>query len=234
MTMRTVTYNCEQVRARLSSSLDGTLTGREMQCMSAHTERCGACAAELSGWSAMQQSLAALGQKKAPADLGLRLRVAISQARTQTIERRWQRWQMRWENSVRPLALQWSAGLASAMVVLATLGLLVGVFAAPQAVQAASPADEPVGMASAPHFLYSPFPSYALATDVDSAVVVEAFIGADGRVYDYKILAGEDSPRTHAQLNNQLYFSVFAPARVFGQPVRGHVVLAFAGVAVKG
>jgi anti-sigma factor RsiW len=228
------TYNCEQVRSRLSSSLDGTLTGREMQRMAAHTQLCGDCKAESENWSAMQQALTSLGQKKAPADLGLRLRVAISQARSQTVERRWQRWQMRWENSVRPLALQWSAGLASAMVVLAAMGLLVGVFAAPQAVQAASPVDEPVGMASAPHFLYSPFPSYELATDVDSAVVVEAFIGADGRVYDYKILAGEDSPRTHAQLNNQLYFSVFAPARVFGQPVRGHVVLAYDGVAVKG
>lgn len=228
------TYNCEQVRSRFSSSLDGTLTGREMQRMAAHTERCGKCATEFSGWSSMQQALASLGQKKAPADLGLRLRVAISQARAQTIERRWQRWQMRWENTVRPLALQWSAGLASAMVVLMGLGLLVGVFAAPQPVQAASPVDEPVGMASAPHFLYSPFPSYELATDIDSAVVVEAFVGADGRVYDYKILAGEDSPRTHAQLNNQLYFSVFAPARVFGRPVRGHAVLAFSGVAVKG
>ncbi len=221
-------YNCQQVRSRFSSSLDGTLSGREMQRMAAHTERCGECSAEFAGWGAMQQALASLGQKKAPADLGLRLRVAISHAR------RWQRWQMHWENSVRPLALQWTAGLASAMVVLATLGLLVGVFAAPQPVQAASPADEPVGMATAPHFLYSPFPSYELATDVDSAVLVEAFIGADGRVYDYKILAGEDSPRTRKQLNNQLYFSVFAPARVFGQPVRGHAVLAFAGVAVKG
>ena len=77
------------------------------------------------------------------------------------------------------------------MVVLAAMGLLVGVFAAPQAVQAASPTDEPVGMASAPHFLYSPFPSYSLETDVNSAVVVEAFVERDASVYDYKIVAGE-------------------------------------------
>jgi hypothetical protein len=227
-------YNCEQVRARFSSSLDGTLTGREMQRMAQHTEQCQECAKEFAGWGAMQSALAALGQKKAPAELALRLRVAISQARAQTIERRWQRWQMRWENTVRPLVLQWSAGLASAVVVLAALGLLVGVFAAPPAVQAASAMDEPLGMASPPHFLYATFPNNQLATDEDSAVVVEAFIGTDGRVYDYKILAGEDSPRTHAQLNNLLYFSVFAPARVFGQPVRGHAVLAYSGVAVKG
>ena len=228
-------YTCGQMRSRLSSSLDGTLTGREMQRMEQHAQRCRECANEFSGWGAMQQALATLGPKRAPADLSLRLRVAISQARAKTIERRWQRWQMRWENTVRPLALQWSAGLASAMLVLAALGLLVGVFAAPPEVQAASSYDEPLGMATTPHFLYSTFPSNELATDgVNSAVVVEAFIGADGRIYDYKILAGEDSPRTHAQLNNLLYFSVFAPARVFGRPVRGHAVLSYAGVSVKG
>jgi hypothetical protein len=35
-------------------------------------------------------------------------------------------------------------------------------------------------------------------------------------------------------LNSALYFSVFAPARVFGQPVRGHAVVSYAGIAVRG
>ena len=63
------TYNCEQVRSRLSSSLDGTLSGREMQRMAEHTKQCGMCAAEFSelGRDAAVARLA--GHKKAPADL---------------------------------------------------------------------------------------------------------------------------------------------------------------------
>jgi hypothetical protein len=37
-----------------------------------------------------------------------------------------------------------------------------------------------------------------------------------------------------AQLENTLLFSLFEPARSFGAPVRGTVVMSFSGVSVKG
>jgi hypothetical protein len=182
----------------------------------------------------MQTALAALGPVAAPSDMGLRLRVAVSQARARAAAGAFAGWEIAWRNTVRPLALQWSAGLASALAVVTVIGMLVGVFAAPQQVQASTAKDEPMGMATAPHYLYSLVPAGPLKTDFDSALVVEVFLGADGRVYDYKILAGEDTPAVRAQLNSALYFSVFAPARVFGQPVRGHAVVSYAGIAVRG
>lgn len=225
---------CEQVRAGFSQSLDGTLTGREMQHLQEHTRQCAECRHEFAEWRQMHQALGSLGQVAAPYDLDLRLRLAISNAQAEARRRRLDRWEMLWQNTVRPLALQGSAGLATAMALIAAIGLLFGMFAAPQRVQASSANDEPMGMATPAHFLYSAVPTTTLATTENSAVVVQVFVGADGRVYDYKVLGGEDTPGLRAQLNNVLYFAVFSPARVFGKPVRGTAVLSYAGVAVHG
>jgi anti-sigma factor RsiW len=226
--------NCERMRAQFSSALDGTLSGSAMLAMEQHAGECAGCARNFAAWRQMQQALACLRPKPAPADLGLRLRIALSHARAKSASGFFANWDMLWQNTVRPLALQCSAGLASALALLAVVGLMIGMFAVPQRVEASSAKDEPLGMATAPHCLYSMLPTGTLATRVDSAIVVEVFLGADGRVYDYKILAGEDSASVRAQLNSALYFTVFAPARVFGRPVPGHAVMSYAGVAVRG
>jgi hypothetical protein len=234
-------YSCEQSQARFSCYLDGRLTGKEMQRVAGHMERCSGCAGEFDEWRAMQSMLGEVKNKRAPEELGLRLRVAISQEAARARRPRLEGLQLAWENTMRPLLVQWSVGLAGTALMLGALAVLVGMFAAPEAVQAASAPDEPLGMATSPQFLYASFGGYQAAGEQakgsDTAmqdVVVEAFINAQGRVYDYRILSGPTSAKTRAQLNNMLYFSVFKPARVFGQPVRGHVVMSFAGIAVKG
>ena len=63
---------------------------------------------------------------------------------------------------------------------------------------------------------------------------VEAFINPSGEVYDYRILSGPTDALTRSQVENLLLFSRFAPARFFGQPVRGLAVLSFSGVSVRG
>ena len=63
---------------------------------------------------------------------------------------------------------------------------------------------------------------------------MEAYVDGSGRVYDYAIVSGPNDGRTRSQIENQLLFSVFEPARFFGQPVPGLVVLSFAGVSVQG
>jgi anti-sigma factor RsiW len=223
---------CARSRAQFSNYLDGALTGVAMQQVAAHLERCQNCATEFAQWRNTQRTLASLGPAKAPADLGLRLRVAISQERTRNPKQSLARWQMHWRNTVAPFLLQASAGVASAVLLVGTVALLISTFAAPEPLAAR---DEPIGMASSPHFLYS-----SLATNPDAIgdhgnpVVVEALVNGDGRVYDYHIVSGPQDPRTRSQLEELLLFSVFEPARVFGQPVRGLAVLSFAGVSVQG
>jgi anti-sigma factor RsiW len=223
---------CSSVRAQFSEYLDGALTGVAMQDVAAHMESCRKCSVEFDRWRRAQRMLADLGPAKAPADLALRLRVAISQEKTNSPKQNLARWQVRWQNTVAPFLLQASAGLASAILLIGTVGLLVGAVAAPEP---ASAGDQPLGDASGPHFLYS---NLAAATssigDRDSPVVVEAYVDVSGRVYDYAIVSGPNDARTRSQVENQLLFSVFEPARFFGQPVRGLVVLSFSGVSVQG
>lgn len=67
----------------------------------------------------------------------------------------------------------------------------------------------------------------------DTAIVVEALVNDQGRVYDYKILSGPEDQVVRNQILDQLALSVFEPARVFGAPVRGRVILTFAGISVQ-
>ena len=69
---------------------------------------------------------------------------------------------------------------------------------------------------------------------IDSPVVVEAYVNDEGEVYDYRIVSGPDDANTRSQVENLLLFSRFEPARFFGQPVRGLAVLSFSGVSVRG
>jgi hypothetical protein len=109
--------------------------------------------------------------------------------------------------------------------------LLLGMVAAPEPVMAN---DEPLGAITVPHYLYSAVSPHAIETSHDVPIVVEAYVNEEGRVYDYNIVSGPTDAAVQNQVVDQLVMSVFQPASVFGSPVRGRVVLTFAGVSVRG
>lgn len=242
---------CKSIRERFSAYLDGALTGVAMQQIAAHLERCRECKHEFVGWRAMQSTLGELGPAKAPADLALRLRVALSQEHARTPQQSLARWHVRWQNTMAPFLLRASAGFASAVLLLGTAAVLVGAFATPQPVEARDASDD---AATSPRFLYSLLASSTPETDraakpqeaslhraarmasiqTSNSVVVEAYVNSAGRVYDYRIISGPDDAASHAEIENLLLFSIFEPARVFGEPVRGVAVLSFSGVFVQG
>ncbi len=75
---------CSQMQAEFTEYLDGRLSGREMQSIAAHLDDCQECAREWKSLRAMQATLAALGPAPEPADLPLRIRVAVSQERARS------------------------------------------------------------------------------------------------------------------------------------------------------
>lgn len=224
--------HCTRIRLQFSDYLDGMITGVAMQKVARHLESCQACAEDFDGWRETQAALAELGPRIPPSDLALRLRVALSQERAKTPASCFARWEVYWQNTMAPIVLQASAGLASTVLLLGMVGLMIGMFATPEPLAAR---DEPIGMASGPRFLYSTNsanePTLGPSTD---PLVVEAMVNRDGRVYDYRIVSGIADDQTRSNLENMLLFSVFEPARVFGQPVRGLAVLSFAGISVRG
>lgn len=224
---------CNQVQACFTEYLDGRLTGHKMQAIDAHLDSCAECAREWKAQREMQASLAGLGPVPEPADLPLRIRVAVSQEIARSRRNLLDAWELAWKNTVGPFLLQASAGFASATLLLGTVVLMITVFAQPETAQAIP--DEPLGNATAPRLLYF---SNAQGGDqmaaINGPVMVEAYVNGAGEVYDYRILSGPVDDATRTQVENLLLFSRFAPARFFGQPVRGLAVLSFSGVSVRG
>jgi putative zinc finger protein len=226
--------SCTAMQARFSEYLDGRMTGREMQRIAAHLDRCLGCAGE---WRALRQnqaSLASLGSVPAPEDLFLRVRVAVSRERARRDKSAFAGWGLAWKNTVAPFLLQAAAGFASAVLLLGSVTVLVGMFTQPESAQATK--DVPLGNATAPRLLYSVGGSGSGDEIGGGAgqVVVEAYINSEGTVYDYRIVSGPNDAATRAEVENMLVLSRFEPARFFGQPVRGLAVLSFAGVSVRG
>lgn len=235
--------SCAAIQANFSAYLDGAISGHEMQEISSHIEGfedvsrgekvagCPTCARELAAWRLTQNAIYTLGPAKAPAELALRLRIAISREQVSRSSRWLDRVSLAWDNAVRPMLVQVSAGFASAVVLVGSIALLLGVVAAPQAVLAN---DEPLGAVTAPHYLYSTVAPGAIVTQHETAIVVQASVDTSGRVYDFTIVSGPEDEAVRTRVAAQLLGSVFEPASAFGVPIRGEVIVTFSGISVRG
>ena len=219
--------SCDTVRRGFSAYLDGALSGVEMAALSGHMESCNGCAEEFTAWRHIQSALAELGPAQPPPRLQARLRAAIAQERELGSYLPWMQRALRtWSATLAPVALRVSGGLAAAVVIAASLGW---VFGAP--IQAN---DDRLAHLVAPRYLYSQVPPQPIAAGRDVPIVVEALVDTEGRVYDYEILAGPTDRAVQVRMQQNLLASVFKPATVFGVPVRGHVVLTYMGLSVRG
>lgn len=224
---------CSETQARFSEYLDGRLNGREMHEISTHLEGCRGCTEDWESLREAQLSLAALGPVAEPKDLLLRIKVAISQERARSRRSVFNAWNLVWKNTVGPFLLQASAGFASAVLLLGTVIVLATMFTQPEVAQANT--DVPLGNPTAPRLVsLSNGVGSSGVSALASPVVVEAYINNAGEVYDYRIVSGPDDDVTRSEVENLLLYSVFEPARFFGQPVRGLAVLSFSGVSVRG
>jgi hypothetical protein len=85
-----------------------------------------------------------------------------------------------------------------------------------------------------PHYLYSAAQQQPVVTPDDGTIVVEADVNAEGKVYNWNIVSGPTDERTRAAVQDDLMLQVYEPSKMFGEPVRGRVLVTFSGVQVKG
>jgi anti-sigma factor RsiW len=222
---------CSDFQAKFTEYLDGRLTGLEMQSVSAHVDSCPGCASEWRSLRLAQSALAGLGPVSEPPDLALRIRVAVSQERARRTKGPFQAFNLAWRNTVGPFLLQAAAGFASAVLLIGTVAVMVGIVANPQKARAG---DEPLGAATAPRLIYSLGTGDNDMAALPAPVVVEAYVNDSGQVYDFNIISGPNDSATRSEVENLLLQSVFSPAKFWGQPVRGIAVLSFSGVSVRG
>ena len=219
---------CSAAKGLMSSYLDGAVTRRQMAQMDEHLRACAECADRFASVKRTQALVSSLGRKPAPPELALKLRVALSQELANSRRSRWERLTVRWENAFNAVMVPATAGTLTTLLV---FGVLMSVLW-PAQVRASN--DVPTMLYTPAELKSSPFELTMGAANTDS-LVVEAYVGADGRVLDYRILsAPEDAAPILPQLKNMLIFTTFNPATAFGQPTSSHVILTFSKVQVKG
>jgi hypothetical protein len=222
---------CAQARPLFSPYLDGAVTGREMRELSRHMESCEGCSRQYASLRQTQNLLARVGPRKAPADLALKLRVAISQEAAQSRRRYLEGVRVRLDNALALFMLPATAGLAAAVVIFV---VLMGFLAPLQA----DNSDVPLMLHTAPQLQQSAFGS-TLDSINDDSLVIEAYVDSQGRVQDYRILSDskEDKALLPQVKKNMLIFTTFTtfrPALSMGRPTTGRAILSFSKVSVKG
>ena len=221
---------CADIKKLFSPYLDGRVSGSEMRLLTRHVEQCSGCAREYAAMQRTQQLLASLGRKTAPDDLALKLRVAISREAAQARRPRFEGVLVRLENTLNAFMVPATAGMVSAVLF---FGLLLGFFALPAELRAGS-GDVPLMLYTGPQLLQSAFGT-SLGNLGDDALVIEAYVDANGRVEDYRILSQpDDAQAVLPQLKNLLIFTTFHPALSMGRPTTGTAVLSFSKIIVKG
>ncbi len=226
--------NCGEAKKLFSPYLDGQVSGTQMRALRRHMDECSRCSRDFASLEDSQQLLIQLRPKKAPADLALKLRVAISREAAFARHSRFEGLIVRVENAISAIMVPATAGLVSAVVI---FGLLLGFFALPSQLQASS-GDVPLMWYTSPQLEQSSF-----GTSLgnfggnfgDDSVLIEAYVDANGRVQDYRILSQpEDDQSLLPKVKNMLIFTTFRPAMSMGIPTSGRAVISFSKISVKG
>jgi hypothetical protein len=220
---------CSDTKRLMSSYLDGAVARNQMTHISQHLQGCPECAALFASMQQTQSLVGSLGRKAAPPDLTLKLRVALSQEMANSRRSRWEGLRVRWENAFNATMVPATAGLVTTLII---FGVLISFLYYPAQVRASN--DVPTMLYTPAQLRSTPFELSIGGVNADS-LIVEAYVGADGRVQDYRILSGpEDEAEILPQLKNMLIFTTFEPATAFGQPTSSRVILTFSKVQVRG
>jgi len=204
------------------------MSGKQMRNITEHLDSCRACRSEFTLLCNTQKLVSGLGRRQPPSDLALKLRVMISQELAQSRRKPFEGLLVRLENAFNAFMVPATAGIVSAIII---FGLLIGVLYPTQISQSN---DVPTLLYTPPELSLSPFGLEMSGINADS-LVVEAYVDANGRVQDYRILsAPEDQKDIVPELNKMLIFTTFRPATAFGKPTSGRAVLSFAKVNVRG
>ena len=221
---------CSRAKRLFSPYLDGAVTGTEMLALQQHLTDCGQCSREYQGLRLTQQLLTNIAKPKAPADLGLKLRLAISRETAQARRGRFEGMLVRLENAFQAFMVPATAGFLSALII---FGVAMVYFVAPSTLQAGN--DVPLVMVNtAPELQQSAFGMTLDTINADS-LVIEAYVDANGRVQDYRILSDtNDSKDILPQVKRMLIFTTFRPALSMGRPTPSKAVLSFSKISVRG
>lgn len=234
---------CTTVHKKLAGYLDGAVRPSERVRVQEHLVVCAACREELERYRKLSMLLSRTVVAAAPADLGVKIRVATAQARAAqngptALHAWWEHIQVRMENVFRPLAVPATGGFFSAILVFIVVLQLIVPGTTVRAVQNDVPLNlmRPAAVLSLSEYPISLAPDQSNeALALPHGLLVDVTVDEQGQMVDYQILAGPRDPTLRRQLDQVLLFSRFRPMMSFGRPTSGgHVVLSFSEVRVRG
>jgi len=226
---RTEGIECPQAKQLFSPYLDGVVTGTEMLALQDHLEGCAGCKRQYESLRKTQQLLTSVARPKIPTDLGLKLRLAASREAASAKRAQFEGLMVRIENAVQAFMVPATAGFLSALLI---FGVAMVYFVAPSTLRADN--DVPLVMVNtAPQLQPSAF---GLMDSIDDdSLVIEAYVDANGRVQDYRILSDSgNSKEVLPEVKRMLIFTTFRPALSMGRPTPSKAVLSFSKISVKG
>jgi hypothetical protein len=214
----------------MSPFIDSMVTAEEAECLELHVSACQPCQRQLQTFISMRSLLARIEKPALPEDMVLETRVKLSHERNRNFL-------VRLENRInyvlRPVVMPALLGVSLTIMF---FGVLLGSMASTPAVMAQS------GLEEQPIFgLYKPVRTtdptmmrfrYA-ATDkksLDEPLMIETHVGDEGRVLDYKVIAGQEDDETNRWVREILSLAQFTPATAFGRPVESKIILSFVAV----
>lgn len=236
---------CGRVIRYLPGYLDGALPeslGPERHAsIGSHLEICPSCRRELDRYRRIQRMMSIASRPSPPADLGVRILLAVSSARALggfrgRLRRAKDRLELMLENIFEPVALPATGGILVALLVFA---LVYQVLGPGMPVSAATP-DSPTNLLQPARLeVLAGFQMTRLEemtrTGGQHPLLVEAMVNADGQAVSYRVISGQIDENMQRELDQVLFFSRFRPQMSFGRPTSGgRVILSFSQIRVRG
>ena len=183
--MKCTEMRCTEAKQLFSPYLDGAVTGTQMRGLLEHLSNCDPCQKEYQLLRQTQQLLISVERPKAPRDLGLKLRLAISHEAARAKQPPFQGLALRMENALNAFMVPATAGFLSALVI---FGIAMAYFVVPAPLQANND-DVPLIMVNTPPELEQSAYNMSMSTIHADSLVIEADIDSNGRVEAYRILS---------------------------------------------
>ena len=225
--------NCSSAQKLMSPFIDSMVTVEEAECLQLHVSSCHPCRRQLQTFVSMRSLLARMEKPALPEDMVLETRVKLSHERNKNFLVRFEN---RLNYVLKPVVVPALLGVSLTIMF---FGVLLGSLASTSTVMA----EDRLAVAEQPLFgLYKPVQTTDpirrrlrfAATDkkkgLDEPLMIETHVGNEGRVLDYKVIGGQESPETNGWIREMLSVAQFTPATAFGRPVESKIILSFVAV----
>ena len=215
---------CSKAIDLMSSYIDCMAEPEESQILESHLDTCEPCQRQLHSYISLRSMMASIEPVRPPEDLVMDTRVRLSHARSGSI---FDRIESLVVNVLKPVVVPAVSGIT---ITVLSFSILLGHLALNLQAQDLDPSltvmEEPVRTTNQT-MLSAPGNS---GSDWLEPLSVKANVDDVGRVYDYRIIGGSQTPAVNRWVKNLLYTAQFAPATRLGKPVNSSTILVFVNV----